>query len=290
MNEATNNYIFEVDEKNIVENVIEKSTNLPVLVDFWAPWCGPCKQLTPVLEKITTKAKGGFLLAKINIDENKQIAAQLNIQSIPTVMIFKDKKIVDAFQGVIPENKIIEFVEKHLNEKLEKDFSEFYESVEKLFFEKKYNEAKDLIENHLAENSEDIKTISLYIDCLVGLNLFDESESFLESLDKKIIQNDVVNASIQKLNIKRNNSGGTSLNELQKTYEKNPNKIDNLVKLSEKLFSEDRVDEAFDLLLLNFSKNKDVKKNKMVEFFEALGNNNEKTIYYRKKLSSIIFS
>ena len=290
MNETTNNYIFEVDEKNIVENVIEKSTNLPVLVDFWAPWCGPCKQLNPVLEKITTKAKGKFLLAKINIDENKQIAAQLNIQSIPTVMIFKDKKIVDAFQGVIPENKIIEFVEKHLNEKLEKDFSEFYESVEKLFFEKKYNEAKDLIENHLAENSEDIKTISLYIDCLAGLNLFDESESFLESLDKKIIQNDVVNASIQKLNIKRNNSGGTSLNELQKIYEKNPNKIDNLIKLSEKLFSEDRVDEAFDLLLLNFSKNKDVKKNKMVEFFEALGNNNEKTIYYRKKLSSIIFS
>ena len=107
-----NNNIVEISENEFQEKVLEESASSLVLVDFWAPWCGPCKQLTPLLEKTVNKAGGKVKLVKINIDENQQIASQLRIQSIPAVFAFKDSQPVDAFQGVIPENKISEFIYK----------------------------------------------------------------------------------------------------------------------------------------------------------------------------------
>ena len=127
MNQENN--IINVDEANFNEKIIEASDHKLIIVDFWAPWCGPCKQLTPILEKIVNKSEGKVLLAKVNIDENQQVAGQLRIQSIPAVFAFKNKQIVNAFQGVIPEKKIIEFIEKALGEKLEEDFTEFFEDI-----------------------------------------------------------------------------------------------------------------------------------------------------------------
>ena len=108
MNTATN--IIDVDELQFNEKVIEGSKEKLIIVDFWAPWCGPCKQLTPVLEKIIKKYSEKINLVKINIDENQQIASQLRIQSIPAVFAFKDKQIVNAFQGVLPKNKLLIFL------------------------------------------------------------------------------------------------------------------------------------------------------------------------------------
>ena len=117
--------IIEINESDFNEKVIEASKSILLLVDFWAPWCGPCKQLTPLLEKIIKKTGNKVILAKINIYDNQQIAAQLRIQSIPAVFAFKNGQQVDAFQGVIPENKIIEFVEKSLEEKLTREILSF---------------------------------------------------------------------------------------------------------------------------------------------------------------------
>ena len=104
--------IIDINQDQFVDEVIEKSKTTPVLVDFWAPWCGPCKQLTPALEKCVNKKNGKVILAKINIDENQNIAAQLNIQSIPTVYGFVDGRPVDAFQGAQPESKIEAMIDK----------------------------------------------------------------------------------------------------------------------------------------------------------------------------------
>ena len=112
--------ILEINEADFEEKVLKDSSSLLILVDFWAPWCGPCKQLTPLLEKVVNNSNGKVKLVKINIDENQQIAAQLRIQSIPAVFAFKDGRSVDAFQGVIPEKKIVEFIEKSLGENLRK--------------------------------------------------------------------------------------------------------------------------------------------------------------------------
>ena len=111
-----NNNIINVDENDFESNVLQESTNRLIVVDFWAPWCGPCKQLTPILEKIISGSPEKIILAKINIDENQQIASQLRIQSIPAVYAFKDKQVVNAFQGVIPETEVIKFLEVTIRE------------------------------------------------------------------------------------------------------------------------------------------------------------------------------
>ena len=117
-----NQNILDVNQDDFESKVIDESVKKLIVVDFWAPWCGPCKQLTPVLEKVIKNSGNKVTLVKINIDENQQIAAQLRIQSIPTVYAFKDKQIVNAFQGVLPEKQIVEFLEKCLGSKIGKDF------------------------------------------------------------------------------------------------------------------------------------------------------------------------
>ena len=106
------NNILSINQDQFLKEVVEKSKTTPVLVDFWAPWCGPCKQLTPVLEKLINKKNGKVILVKVNIDENQEIAGQLNIQSIPTVYGFVDGRPVDAFQGSQPESKIEVMIDK----------------------------------------------------------------------------------------------------------------------------------------------------------------------------------
>merc|ERR1711966_225249 len=124
-----NKNIIDVSEVDFEIKVLEESSNRLVVVDFWAPWCGPCKQLTPILEKVISSSPDKILLAKINIDENQQIAAQLRIQSIPAVFAFKDKQPVNAFQGVIPETEVVKFLEKTLGEKLANNFADFYGQI-----------------------------------------------------------------------------------------------------------------------------------------------------------------
>ncbi len=160
MDTPTSN-IIEINENDFNEKVIEASKSILLLVDFWAPWCGPCKQLTPLLEKVVKKTGNKVILAKINIDDNQQIAAQLRIQSIPAVFAFKNGQPVDAFQGVIPENKIIEFIEKSLGEKLTRDHSSFYQSVQALINENEFAQALELLETFIAKNPEEFQSMGL---------------------------------------------------------------------------------------------------------------------------------
>ena len=104
--------IKDTSTAQFARDVIEASINTPVIVDFWAPWCGPCKQLTPLLEKVVTAARGAVRLVKINVDENQDLAAQMRVQSIPTVYAFHQGRPVDAFQGALPESQIKEFIKR----------------------------------------------------------------------------------------------------------------------------------------------------------------------------------
>ena len=283
------NNIIEVSEEKFNDEVINQSSNKLVVVDFWAPWCEPCKQLTPVLEKIVNNSDK-VILAKINIDENQQVASQLKIQSIPTVIAFKDKQIVNGFQGVIPENKIIEFIEKALGEKLSEDFSEFYRNIDELLSNKKYDEANDNLLDFISKNSEEVKAISLYLENLLNLNQYDEINQFIQSLDEQIVQDLEIQKIIKKLEIINKSSSGPTIEEMLDQLAKDKKNIDLVIKISEKFFSSKKYDEAFNLLIEKYSLERNKIKTKMIEFFDALGNSNEYTIKYRKILSSIIFS
>ncbi len=288
MSENTN--IIDVTEADFNDQVIEASERKLIVVDFWAPWCGPCKQLTPILEKIISKSGDKITLVKINIDENQQIAAQLRIQSIPTVYAFKDKQIVNAFQGVIPEGQIIEFIEKCLGSKINEDFTEFYNEIERAMAENKFEETKDTLLEFISKNSDEIKGICFYLECLIELKQFEEVEMFIGSLEKDLQNKDEVKQVLKKMEIVKNNSSGPNINELLGKLESEPNNIDLILEISDKYFSMKQYENGMDLLLKNYPKNKDSIKNKMVEFFAVLGNTDQITIQYRKKLSQLMFS
>ena len=288
MNEISN--ILDVNESEFNDKVIEASSDKLIIVDFWAPWCGPCKQLTPILENVAKKSVDKITLIKINIDENQQIATQLRIQSIPTVYAFKDKQIVNAFQGVIPEKQVIEFIEKSLGSELNADLTEFYELVKKNISENKFEETKDILLDFISKNPAEVDAINLYLECLIELKQFEEAESFIESLEEDIQENDGIKQSIKKIKIVKDNLNGPNIEELLLKLEKKPTDIDLILEVADKYFSIQEYDDCMELLLKNYPKNKNKIKEKMVEFFEVLGNSNEFTINYRKKLSQIMFS
>jgi len=288
MNKATN--IIDVDELQFNEKVIEGSKEKLIIVDFWAPWCGPCKQLTPVLEKIIKKYSEKINLIKINIDENQQIASQLRIQSIPAVFAFKDKQIVNAFQGVLPEKQIIDFLEKCLGSKLNEDFEDFYDQINKKMSEKDFENIKDVLLEFISNQPEEVKAISLYLECLIELKQFDELETFLESLEEEILKKNEIKQIIKKTEILKNNVSGPDIESLLIKLEEKPDDINLVLEIADKYFSMQDYENSMSLLLKFYPKNKEKIKKKMLEFFEVLGNSNEHTINYRKKLSQIMFS
>lgn len=285
-----NTNIIDVNEIDFEKNVIEASDEKLVVVDFWAPWCGPCKQLTPILEKIISGSPDKILLAKINIDENQQIAAQLRIQSIPAVFAFKDKQVVNAFQGVIPETKVIEFLEKSLGEKLDNNFEHFYSQVKIFFDNKDFSSARELLEDFISKNSKEVKAIGMYIDSLIGLNKIKEANDFLKSIDEELIKNQEIQKIIKRLNLVNKSHEGPTVQKLYDDLVKNPGDLALILKLADAHFGSNEFDKSFEILLENYPKHKEKIKSKLLSFFDVLGFEHEAATKYRKKLSSLLFS
>jgi putative thioredoxin len=282
--------IINVNEVDFEIKVLEESSKRLVVVDFWAPWCGPCKQLTPILEKVISSSPDKVVLAKINIDENQQIAAQLRIQSIPAVFAFKDKQPVNAFQGVIPETEVIKFLEKSLGEKLSNNFEDFYDQIKTLFDEKKFLESKDLLEKFIAENALEVDGICMYLESLISLNEISLAENFLNSLSNEMINTEKVKKIKDRILLIKNTDEGPSLEKLNEELENAPNNLDIVFKITDAYFAKNNFDNCFNMLLNYYPKNKEKVKSKILDYFNVLGFEHESTILYRKKLSSIMFS
>ena len=201
--------ILNINEDSFIDQVIEKSKNTPVLVDFWAPWCGPCKQLTPLLEELIEKKNGKVILAKINIEENQNIAAQLNIQSIPTVYGFVDGKPIDAFQGLQPKSKIESMIDKMIDSMPGNEIPQIIEQAENLFKSQKFEEAQIVYEKLITMESDNPKIITGLIRCLIQLNKLIDARNILDSFEEKILENSEIQ-NISKLLQGLNNPSSTN--------------------------------------------------------------------------------
>tara|TARA_Y100001935_G_scaffold213397_1_gene184194 strand:+ start:128 stop:997 length:870 start_codon:yes stop_codon:yes gene_type:complete len=286
-------FVIDINQDQFIEEVIEKSKTTPVIVDFWAPWCGPCKQLTPTLENIVNKKKGKVTLAKINVDENQGIASQLNIQSIPTVYGFVNGKPIDAFQGAQPESKIEEMVDKMIEATPGNEIPKLIVEADKFFSEQKYDEALKIFESLIGMDSTNPKIITGMLRCLIQLKRYDEVNEMFNSFDEKILADENI-TKIKKLFDATSKKGDEAVDdELINKVKADPKNMGLRFKLASSYLSSNETEMGFNELLKLFEQdpswNDEAAKKKLLEFFDLLGFNDPNVIDARKKLSSIMF-
>ena len=292
MDSVESSPIKNVTDDQFMVEVIEKSKELPVLVDFWAPWCGPCKSLTPILESVSAKKQSSIALVKVNIDENKMIASQLRVQSIPAVFAFSDGQPVDGFMGAKTESEVKGFIDNIINK---------YSKVKESPLEK----AKNLIEN---ENFDDAKLIlesviykdpsaeafSLLINLYIKLNLTAEIENLIESIPENLFSDNKLKQAISSFELIKNSETNESIDELKILIQKNPGDLNLSLKISKALFKEERFSESIDELFKIYKIDKDwqdeIAKKQLLMIFDHLGPEDEVAKKGRRYLTSLIFN
>ena len=280
-----------VDENTFVSDVIEKSKEKIVIVDFWAPWCGPCKALTPILESQAAKKKEHLEVVKVNIDENKGIASQLRIQSIPAVFAFSDGQPVDGFMGAKTEPDVEKFFDT-LIKKFSKTNSNVSEELEVLLSEGRFREVK-LTSEELIKSNPSPENYSLLIRSIIGLGDFDEVEQLLKNLTPEILKNNAIKSAISSYELLKNNDVKDSKKEVLDRITKNPADLDSKMNYSKILFNENNFSECIDILLEMFRKDKEWKdgyaKKQLLLIFDHLGSENELSKKGRRALTSLVF-
>jgi putative thioredoxin len=287
--------IKDTDTKGFMADVIEVSRRVPVLVDFWAPWCGPCKQLTPLLEKVVKQANGKVRLVKINVDENQQIAAQMRVQSIPAVFAFVDGQPIDGFMGALPEGQIRQFIDK-LGSKgsLAEEIAAAMKVAEEAMQRKDFAEAQNILGQILGVDPGHVAALANFAKCQIELGDLEGATATLGQVppDKKT-NADVVSA-MAALELALHPIDTNLIGELQKAVAGAPDDFQKRLDLAVALNGAGQRSEATDQLLYVIRKkrdwNEDAARKQLVQFFEAWGPKDEMTLQGRRKLSAILFS
>ena len=289
-----NQYIKDISTATFNEEVINASKDALVLVDFWAPWCGPCKQLTPTLEKLVTEYAGSVILCKLNVDENQAIAAQMGVQSIPAVFAFKDQKPVDGFMGNVTEAELRKFLEKNVGPLTDPNSDKLTQIIN-LKNTDNYQDALSLLDEMIQEDQENTDVIYEIADCYLKMNDLDNAKKFISSVPEKLLQNDKIKQIKSAIELAQDIPGDNArIDDLISKIEQNPNDHQARLDLSLYYNSIGNKDEAADLLIesikLDKEWNEKAAQSQLLKFFEVWGFSDPVSIDKRKSLSSVLFS
>ncbi len=275
-------------------DVIQASQRVPVLVDFWAPWCGPCKQLTPVLEKAVRAAAGRVRLVKINIDANPELAQQLRIQSVPTVYAFLQGQPVTGFAGAQPESQIKAFIERLVGEPVNDDGADALEAARQLLDGGDLEGAAEIFSALLEANGEDVDARGGLARALIGLGRLADARKVLDDVGKAQANHAQITGARAALTLAETAGAVREPNALMALLARDENAHDVRYELATALFLRGQIEAAIDHLLTIIRRdrgwNDEAARKRLLTFFDALGHGHPATVAGRRKLSSVLFS
>jgi putative thioredoxin len=295
--QAAPDLIKETTTQTFVKDVIEESKHQPVLIDFWAPWCGPCRQLTPILEKAVRNANGRVKLVKMNIDEHPQIPGQMGIQSIPAVIAFANGQPADGFMGAVPESQVNAFIDKLTKGMAapgEPNIAEILKEAETVLAEGDAATAAQIYAEVLAVDATNIAALAGLAKCYVTTGAVEQAKQTLAMVPESKRNDAAVKAVQASIDLAEQAQAVGPVTELEQKVAANPldhqarfdlatalNAVGNRVEATEQLLAIVKRDRKW---------NDDGARRQLVQFFEAWGGMDEATVEGRKRLSTILFS
>lgn len=286
--------IKDTTEATFMKDVIEASREVPVIVDFWATWCGPCRTLGPALEAAVLAANGKVKMVKVDVDQNQMIAGQLRIQSIPTVYAFWQGQPVDGFQGAVPASEIKKFIDKLVALVGDGGLEEAIEAAEQMLAEGAVTDAAETFAAILGEEAENAAAYGGLVRCHLALGQLDQAEAMLNAAPAAIAKAKELEAARAQLDLARQAANAGPEQELRAAVEADPSNRQARFDLATALHAAGKVEEAVDVLLdlfrLDREWNDGAAKGQLLTIFDALKPTDPIVLKGRRRLSSMIFA
>ena len=287
---------IDVDMNNFMAEVVEGSSQQPVIVQFWAPWCGPCKQLGPVLEKVVAAANGKVKMVRVNIDDNQQIAQQLRVQSVPTVYAFVDGQPVDGFAGAQPESAVTQFIEKVSSlGGAGADIASMLDAGNAAIETQDFASAMQIFQQVMEADPDSAEALAGLVRCLTGMKDHQAAREIVDQLTDEFREKPAMQAAIDALELaERAAESAGDLDVAQAAVAANPNDLQARQDLAMALFATGDNAGAMAQLLesirIDRSWNEDAARMQLLEFFKTLGAANPDVMTARRQLSTLLFA
>jgi putative thioredoxin len=279
--------------KDFMRDVIDASREVPVLVDFWAPWCGPCRQLTPVLEKAVRAAKGAVKLVKLNIDEHPQIPGQMGVQSIPAVFAFQDGRPVDGFMGALPEGRVQSFIARLIGDDTA-DAAADMESAEAALAAGDVNAAAQAFGEALQKDAENARAAAGLAKCYIKTGDLARAEQTLALVPPAKADSAPVAGARASLELARKAASAGDAETLRAKVAANPgdsrSRFELALALNAKGDRQGALDELLAIIRKDRAFNDDAARKQLLQLFDAWGASDPATISGRQRLSSLLFA